>query len=328
MKILSNCMLLFLMILTLLSCSSNPFKRNFIPDSIIVNYHPDVVKKSEKARIYYTKNPELETIGIIENGFISLGNSYFEHIVFNDGIQALAFAKEIGASLVLIQTKFERTEMVYATPTLDYPISGVPVYDNNQLVLRPTYPEVNYGVHYDISKDKLSTSVTTPYLNTTKIYIEPKNLNQISSLEAQNIWSQPLQNRNYYAIPNASGAYVVPVENKRELNINSYYASFWAKTNYPQALGVQVTDVSSEMKIKWNINSGAMVWAVENNSPAANAPIYRGDVLLSINNEPILNTGLQMGELIRKNVGKKIVLELIQNNKIIYKEIKLNDTSF
>lgn len=320
MKIVLNCILCFLVNILLVSCSSNPFKKSFIPDAAIKDYRPDVVEKSKTAKIYYTKNPELETIGIIENGFISLGNSYFEHVVFDDDVKALAFAKEIGASLVLIHTKFERIKKVYSAPTLDYPISGVPVYENNELVLKPTYSGVTQGVsaNYNFSTGKLSSS------NYNTIPISSR----VSSNSAQNIWSQPLEIRNYYAIPSLNGAYVVPFENKQEVDVNSYYASFWAKTKYPQALGVHVVDVSSEIKSKLNIIGGVLVWAVEKNSPASNVPIYRGDILVSINNEPILNSGLQMGELIRKNAGKNITLELYQNNKKIYKEIKLNNTSF
>ena len=66
---------------------------------------------------------------------------------------------------------------------------------------------------------------------------------------------------------------------------------------------------------------------VERNTPASRAPIYRNDILLSINDVPIQHP-LQLGDQIRKNVGKTVKLELLRNTKKVMIDVKLNDKSF
>jgi len=303
MKKINNIITLFTLMFLITSCGANYFQKSFIADNSLKAYKEDLIKKGENPEVYYLTNPELETVGIIENGFVSLGYSFFEQQKFDDQKQAIKFAKKIGASLVLIHSKYNRTEKLYDDVGAAYAVSSAPPINNIDPLNTP-----NVTLSYDFSSKKLTRKID---LNT-----------------AVESWNIPKEKRNYYAIPNGNGAIVIPNKNDpNNVTINTYFASFWGKTNYPPALGVKVNDVRNEIKDKLKLRDGVSVWAVDKNSPASKANIYRGDILLSINKEPIKNA-LSMGTLIRKNVGKTIRLEIYRNKKNIYKEIKLNETSF
>jgi len=280
------------------SCGANYFQESFIADKSLKAYNKDLIKKGEEPKVYYLTDPERETVGIIENGFVSLGYSLFEQQEFNDKKQAIRFAKKIGASLVLIHSEYSRTEKLYDDVGTAYSISSAPPVSNTNPL---NTQEV--ALSYDFSSKKLTKDID---INT-----------------AVQSWDVPKENRNYYAIPNGNGAIVIP----NNVTVNTYFASFWGKTNYPPALGVKIKDIGKEIKNKLNIKDGVSVWAVDKNSPASKANIYRGDILLSINNEPIKDA-LSMGTLIRNNVGKTIRLEVYRDKKSIFKDIKLNETSF
>jgi len=294
---------LFTLTFLLASCGANYFQKSFVANDSLKAYKEDLIKKVENPEVYYLNNPEIETVGIIENGFVSLGYSVFEQQEFDDQKQAIKFAKKIGASLVLIHSEYNRTEKLYDDLGTTYAVSSAPPVNNTNPLSTS-----DVAVSYDFSSKKLTREVD---INT-----------------AVQSWDVPKDKRNYYAIPNGNGAIVIPNENDpNSITVNTYFASFWGKTNYPPALGVKVNDVRSEIKNKLNLKSGVSVWAVDKNSPASKAGIYRGDILLSINNEPIKDA-LSMGALIRKNVGKTITLEIYRNKEKLVKEIKLNKTSF
>jgi len=329
--------ILVLLVLTLSSCA-NLFETAFVPDKSLEHYRKDVIRKSENPKILYIHNPELETIGAIENGYMYMGDAYVESEDFDDKAQAINLAKKIGASLVLIHKKFERTKKVYDNPSPAFPVSQYPVVVNNKTVYTSGYqPTIQYSVEFDSkgkkTKEKLTTNIP-PNLpdilhQINKKKDKSKKQKVVTNSTALNVWRVPLEQRKYYAVPHGEVAVIIPKDNQeKEVEVNSYYVTFWAKTNYPPALGVQATDIDDETKQKLNINHGVIVWAVRNDSPAAKVPIYRGDILLSINGDPILNSGIQMGNLIRKNAGKVVKIEILRNGKRLVKEVALNKKSF
>ncbi len=327
-----------LLVLSLTSCA-NLFEKAFVPDKSLEHYRKDVIQKTDNPKVLYIQNPELETIGAIEDGYLYMGEAYIESEDFNDKGQAIDLAKKIGASLVLIHKKFERTKKVYDNPSPAFPVSKYPVVVDNKTVFTSGYqPTIQYSVEFDSkgkkTKEKVTTNITPgipilEYQANNKKNNKSKENKVVSTAKALNIWRVPLDQRNYYAVPHGQVAVVLPKENnEKEVEVNSYYASFWAKTNYPPALGVQATDLDDETKQKLQINHGAIIWAVRNDSPASKVPLYRGDILLSLNDEPILNSGVQMGTLIRKNAGKTVKLEIFRNGEVLVKEVKLGRKSF
>jgi len=299
---MKNTLILLTILSLLTSCSPNYFEKAFVKDQALKAYNNDLIKKENNPKVFYLKNPELETIGIIENGFINLGYAFFEEQEFDDKKQAVNFAKKIDASLILIHSKHIRTQKLYDDINTTYPVSATPITNNIDPLNSP-----ETTVSYDFSSKKLTKNIP---INT-----------------ATQAWNIPIEKRNYYAIPNGNSAIIVPNDDGNTVKINTYYASFWAKTNYPPALGVKVNDISSEIKKEFHLKNGVSVWAVDKNSPASKAKVYRGDLLLSINNTPIKDA-LSMGGLIRENIGKTIQLVLFRNGENVTKKIKLNTTSY
>lgn len=108
--------------------------------------------------------------------------------------------------------------------------------------------------------------------------------------QATQIWGIPPSETGYYAVMHGANAVVFKNQTEtHEVEVFSYYASFWAKTNYPPALGVEVADIVSEVRKKLGIEYGVIAWGVFRDSPAAKAQIQRGDYLISINGEPIIS---------------------------------------
>ncbi len=330
MKVKNNIILITIAIC--LSGCGNYFEKYFNKDYSLDDYRPGLVKKTESASIYYTQNPELDAIGLIENGFLNMGYAVFEESAFNEEKQALEFAETIGAAVVLLQTKFERTKKVY--DEYQYAVSPIPVSGRGDSIsmLRSAFPSTDYNFSVNLKNGEVRETNTVnvgPYQHFSTEYKNGKLVRQqVSTSVAQQVWSVPPYQRNYVAMPNSQGAVIIPLgRQEREMDVYSYLATFWGKTNYPPALGVEVTDLTSQQKQTLGLDFGVSVWAVFKNSPASEAGVYRGDLLLSINDEAIQSSYL-MGGLIRKNVGKEIDLKLVQNGKIIVKKIKLKQQSF
>ena len=95
-----------------------------------------------------------------------------------------------------------------------------------------------------------------------------------------------------------------------------YYASYWAKLPTP-LLGVHVIKLAkkeSEENDKVVEYDGLKVLAVIKDSPAANAGLKRGDVLLKLaNNE--LNKPEELSNMVRQYQGKDVALEYERNGE-------------
>lgn len=307
MSQLSSLRSFFVVFIIFCSSCSNYFKDYFKRDNLLNHYKPDLISATENPALLFTKNVELEEISLMENGMIKMGYSFFESDG-NDLIdEAKKFAKEIGASVVLIKENFERVKTEhYQSPGIH---SVIPSYVsvNPDGVVLPYYAPVTLNIEFDDDgKTKQSVSIN----------------------QAAQIWGTPYYERDYYAVVHGTDAVVLKNRvQDYQVEVFSYYASFWAKTNYPPALGVEVADIVSDVRKKLGINYGVVAWGVFRDSPAAFAGISRGDYLIRINDEPIVSR-LQMGELIRKNTGKEVEIEMIQGEERVTKTVQLRETTF
>ena len=95
-----------------------------------------------------------------------------------------------------------------------------------------------------------------------------------------------------------------------------YYASYWAKLPAP-LLGVHVIKLAkkeSEENDKVVEYEGLKVLAVIKNSPAANAGLKRGDVLLKLANNK-LNKPEELSNVVRQHQGQEVAVEFERNGK-------------
>jgi serine protease Do len=80
-------------------------------------------------------------------------------------------------------------------------------------------------------------------------------------------------------------------------------------------MGIAYTEVTEELARASDLspNQGLVVGSVSPDSPAANAGIKRGDILIQANDIPLKGSG-QLQELIRQStVGQKITFVLLRN---------------
>ena len=102
------------------------------------------------------------------------------------------------------------------------------------------------------------------------------------------------------------------------------------KIERPQ-LGIQMLDISDnnyllsryQIKIDSNITFGIVVIAVENNKPAFNAGLQKGDIIISINGENIIDSAHFKYKLYKFSVGDSIVVKYIRNGKTYETTINL-----
>ena len=73
------------------------------------------------------------------------------------------------------------------------------------------------------------------------------------------------------------------------------------------------------------INYGAAVDEVVTNSPADKAGIKKDDIIISIDNEVISNANDVSSKITNYNVGDKITIGLIRDNKTLNVEVTLTE---
>lgn len=101
-----------------------------------------------------------------------------------------------------------------------------------------------------------------------------------------------------------------------------YVATYWVKMK-PPILGVRVDELSADQRREIASNKGLIVNHVVRGSPGFEADIFKGDILMKINNV-LLSSEDSFYDLLEKNQGKTIKLELIRNKKVVKKVIVLN----
>lgn len=106
-------------------------------------------------------------------------------------------------------------------------------------------------------------------------------------------------------------------------NVNryDYLAGYWVKRR-PPLLGVLPRDLTAEERKQLGTNKGLFVHVVVKNSPAFKADLFRGDVILKIDDEDVQDVK-EFLEVIKNREGKKVLLTISRDGKILTKEILL-----
>ena len=96
------------------------------------------------------------------------------------------------------------------------------------------------------------------------------------------------------------------------------------KGKYSRAyLGVSTTDISDEMSKFYDNNFGALITAVEENTPAAKAGLKRGDLIISVNGKKI-QSALDLKNRIGSFAPSRVVnIKFLRNKKIDIVNVKL-----
>jgi hypothetical protein len=303
-------------IMAALSGCANHFEQNFIPDKSMGAHPMDLCETSSLPEIHISEDIETEALGLMEEDYLFLGASHFNCEKIPAEKQSKKFAEKIGAGVVLLNSKFDRTTTRYETATSEYPASALVV--NHGTVYPYGVPALNYNVKIKdgdvVSEDFSYSTLPMAYYHSSRKHHKSRKKRHKEDDDDDDV---------VVVMPTIKVEQTVP----RQVDLYTYHASFWARTNYPHGLGVHVGDLEDGVKKTNNLASGVRVRAVSKSSPASRAPIYRNDILLSLNGIPIENP-FQLQQLIRKNAGNEVVLEIIRDDEFIKKALRLNSRSW
>ena len=91
----------------------------------------------------------------------------------------------------------------------------------------------------------------------------------------------------------------------------------------PRILGLSPQPIPPEIRQTLERNTGVFVWAVNDGSPAFNANILEGDVILKMNGEEVMSPPDYM-EKCRRLAGQKIEIEIWRNGRLKTIPVQLN----
>jgi PDZ domain len=104
------------------------------------------------------------------------------------------------------------------------------------------------------------------------------------------------------------------------------YGALYFVKRKPMVLGVYMRDLNDSERAALQSNKGVFVLLVVDGSPAFNADILRGDIIVSMDGEPALSQAAFHDALFIKR-NKTVQLSIVRNGQTILKEAKLNDSS-
>jgi predicted metalloprotease with PDZ domain len=92
-----------------------------------------------------------------------------------------------------------------------------------------------------------------------------------------------------------------------------YSASFWAKAK-PSPIGVLVDDLTDQLRKEYQTNKGVVVEVVVRGTPAFNADVLKGDILVSLAGEEIQGED-QFFDVVSRHTGETVDLNLIRDGQ-------------
>ena len=115
---------------------------------------------------------------------------------------------------------------------------------------------------------------------------------------------------NYSESTTSNNTMVVPYTSTQHQYLQK--AFFFVKNKTKQRVGVNVVDLSSELRTKLERNTGVLVDVVYEESPAFIANILVSDVIIEVNGINIINSK-QASDLLQQLPQGKLVLKIIRN---------------
>lgn len=108
----------------------------------------------------------------------------------------------------------------------------------------------------------------------------------------------------------------------KQVDYYEHAATFWRKIERP-IFGAVVRDLSDDQKQKLQTNRGLVVRNIIADSPAFEADLLKGDILLKIDGEPV-PTARRFYEDIITLAGKQVTLTILRSDKKIDKKLTFN----
>lgn len=261
-----KCLKYLLFPFLLVGCVSaqNPYSEFFRPQPNINDTRAISEALDDKPKLFQGTDFQADMKKMSRLGYVLLGVSSF-YGTYGSANDAIAQAKNIGASAVVVQQKYKNT------------VSGaMPI----------TLPDVQTTYHSgSISGTGGGASYSGSYEGASSTF--------------------------------ATSTTYMPYSVDRY----DFVASFWAKVRQG-GLGVLLRDLTDEEKQSIESNKGATVLAVVNGRAAFDADVLPGDILVSVNDVPVVNES-SATEAIRASYGETVALKFWRNGDYLIKKITI-----
>jgi hypothetical protein len=122
-----------------------------------------------------------------------------------------------------------------------------------------------------------------------------------------------------YTVPGGSTTQYIPYS----VNRYDYGASYWAKFK-KIIFGAHCIELPNEVRQQLERNTGGYLSVIVKNSPAFNANVLSGDVLIHMNQRDVNNCQDFMNAIAEYS-GQKVAIEIIRKNQIKTISVQLND---
>jgi hypothetical protein len=111
--------------------------------------------------------------------------------------------------------------------------------------------------------------------------------------------------------PGGYSTYAIPYS----VNRNTFYASYWVRRDVTKIqLGVQYVPLGDELRRKLERNSGVVIAIVVRGTPAFNANILEGDVVLRLNGADVVDAPGFTSQLVQL-AGQTVTLDIIRGDQ-------------
>lgn len=141
------------------------------------------------------------------------------------------------------------------------------------------------------------------------------------------VWNAEYQRTKNKIVAMPAYAYRRPVTTygSASSDIYTYEGAFFAKLkNNPYRLGILAEETPITYKRLTDSQNGALVRAVVKGSPAYNANIFKGDIIVSVNDVPVM-AETSVGIFLREGIENKIVI--YRDGKTMLKQVSINSSA-
>ena len=232
-------------------------------------------------QIYGSDNFEQDTLTLQSKNYILIGYSSFNGALEAE-TGAIAQAKRLGATVVLVASQYTNTQTT--TSTLFLPTTTTTYHSGN------------------LSGNTTYNSFSSGYLGSSSTY------------------------GTYTGTSTTYGTQAVPITtHQRRYDQTAYY---FVESTKQWRVGVLYDDLTIEQRKQYGRNTGVYIGLVIENTPAYLANVLPGDVLIEINDDPVINVN-QIDHLWDKAVAYKkfVKLKVIRQGKERIITVKLGTLS-
>jgi PDZ domain len=256
--------LIALAIISLAGCAPNGFQKYYQPAQRPASIRVEPFS-GEPAIYTYSDDPKADARSANENGYVLLGSSSFYgpgNIMTRD--QLLAEAKNVGAEMVLVHSKYKDT------------LSGA----------------VPYTVANPMQVSTVNTTGT------------------VNAYGTGGYATGTYSGQSTIMTPGGTTTHYMPYSISR----NDTEATFWARVD-PRSirLGVLYEPLPDALRTRLERNTGVVTTGTIKGSPAFNANILPGDVILKMGGEDVIDS-VGFAQQLAKFAGQTVDIDLIRGD--------------